>query len=323
MIVSRSFKVLGAIAFLLAGAAAAQAESMYQPFYMAPQQPYQKAEPMSSATQMPSYTYDPKLDPQNAPYKTPAAEDLARQGVGRITLASKSGVDMGIQASEYSYHEPSIGVSLNGPKFGVTLSAFGNLGYNVFLGLDGRYALGESDYKGSGTHNGNFENLLDSRLIIRKEFVQNYYALGPFAGFGFRHLYSDDRGLSSTGTSGYRRVNNMFYLPFGVLTRFRVTNDSRLSTSLELDAVLRGLQMSMLSDVDGYADIHNKQTGGYGLRFDTMWEHQSWGVGPFVTYWDISQSNSLCSVGTSYTFCGVEPANHTLEGGIQFKYHIF
>lgn len=302
----------------------AHAQSLYQPYYYSDPEPYQQVTSMAPAAHLESFNYDPKYDPKRVTYTAPTAYDVPQSSIDAIDLETKSGVNIGLQISDYSYQEPSLSVKLTGAKFGVTIDALGNLGYGWYLGIDTRYAAGNSSYTGSGTQSGNFENLLDTRLLFGKDFLYTQYALSPFSGLGFRHFYSDERGLSSTGSSGYRRVNNLLYLPFGVKPRFRVTEESRITTTLEYDLMLKGLQMSMLSDVDpGNADVHNSQKGGYGLRGDIMWEHKTWGIGPFLNYWNISQSNTVCSIGTVYENCGYEPANSTVEGGVQFKYHFF
>jgi hypothetical protein len=41
----------------------------------------------------------------------------------------------------------------------------------------------------------------------------------PYAGLGFRYLYNDLRGTSSTGAIGYRRESHYFYVPLGVTLR--------------------------------------------------------------------------------------------------------
>lgn len=313
---------LGFLGFLVASPVYAQ--SMYQPYYYSSSQPYQQVTSMAPASHMESFAYDPNLDPKNVPYRAPTAYDEPPSKENAISLETKSGIDVGLQISDYEYQEPDYGVKLTGAKFGVTVDGYGNMGYDWFLGVDMRYAAGDSDYSGSGTQSGNFENIMDARLLVEKDFVYTHYSLAPFSGFGFRHFYSDERGTTSTGAEGYRRVNNLIYLPFGVKPRFRVTDDSRITTTLEYDLMLHGLQMSMLSDVDpGNPDLHNSQSGGYGLRADAMWEHASWGIGPYLIYWNISQSDTTCATGSLYTLCGYEPANNTVEGGIQFKYHFF
>ena len=317
----RSIKLfLALVGFCVVLPVAGQAQTMYRPYYYGTQQPYQQATPVQATSHLETFQYDPKLDPRNQAYITPTANDPSPAGINAIGLDTKSGIDVGLQISDYAYREPSLGVKLDGSKYGITIDGFGKLDYGVFLGVETRFAAGNSDYAGSGTHSGNFEDLFDARILLGKDVIFTRYALAPFTGIGFRHFYSDDRGVTSTGFYGYRRVNNLVYLPIGVKPRFRVTSESRITTSLEFDAVMKGLQMTMASDVNpGVTDIHNKQSGGFGIRAGAMWEHQSWGLGPFLTYWDIPQSDTQCN--SSYTLCGDEPANHTLEIGLQFRYH--
>jgi len=121
-----------------------------------------------------------------------------------------------------------------------------------------------------------------------------------------------------------RRENSLIYVPFGIEPRFRVMSDARIATNFEYDYVVHGTQTSTLSDVDpGNPDLTNQQSRGYGLRGDIMWETPRWSAGPFFNYWSINQSDTICAAGSVFVICGDEPANHTFEGGLQFRYHFF
>jgi len=301
-----------------------RAQNLYVPYYYDSTVPHQDAYPMTATQPMYSYSYDPNLDTHKTPYVAPPAHQSANDLFQEISLSTPSGLTGGFQITDYDYKEPGLD-ELSGPKAGLTLNGAGKFDNGFFLGVKMRYALGWSDYNGSGTSSGHFENLFDVRPYLGKDFVFSTFSLSPYLGVGYRHLYSNDRGVTSTGDLGYRRTNNLIYLPFGVTPRFRVTDESLISTNLEYDAVLSGIEMTKLSDVDpGLPGVHNQQSSGYGLRADVMWEHQDWGVGPFLIYWNIDQSNSVCASGSVYSGCGFyEPANSTLEGGLQLTYHFF
>jgi hypothetical protein len=281
----------------------------------------------SPLSRLPTYTYDSKEDPAYVPYHVPEAHDVPPDNVPNAnTLGTVSGLDVGLQVSSYKYREDSLDVTLDGTKFGITAAAAGKLDHGYFLAADIRYALGESDYSGSGTSSDNFENLWDIRGMFGRDFIFSRFSLSPYLGFGFRYLSSDDRGTSSTGFNGYRRENDLYYLPLGVKPRFRVTQDARIAATMEYDLLINGTQKSRLSDANpGLPDVTNNQGfgNGYGLRGDVMWEQNRWALGPFFNYWNIDESNIVCANGTVYVFCGDEPHNHTLELGIQFHYHFF
>ena len=102
--------------------------------------------------------------------------------------------------------------------------------------------------EGSGTASGQETNLWEVRALGGRDFAFEYFTLSPYAGLGFRELYNDARGETSTGAEGYRRLNQMVYLPIGVNPRFRVTDETRIAMKIEYDATLFGVQESRLSD---------------------------------------------------------------------------
>ena len=274
----------------------------------------------SQFDQMPSYTYDPQLDPAHLPVP-PKPDDAYYQ---EKSLATASGVDLGLQISDYQYEEPSLNVKLTGPKFGADVLLTASLGHDSFVTADIRGAFGYSDYSGSGTKTNNFEDLWDIRGLIGHDFIFQSFSLTPVVGVGYRDFYSDDRGTSSIGDQGYRRQNQLIYIPIGIEPRFRVLADARIATNFEYDYVVTGRQTSTLSDANvGFPDISNTQKSGYGLRGSIMWEQQQWAAGPFFDYWSIQQSDTVCADGTLYGLCGYEPTNHTIEGGFQVRYHFY
>lgn len=266
-----------------------------------------------------SYPYDPNLDPKRLPPATyPSADQPAKN------LATTSGIDLGAQISGYQYEEPSLGVKISGPKLGFNASATGTFSHNWFATGNFRGAFGYSDYSGSGTINNVFETLWDIRGLLGRDFIFHSFSLSPFLGFGYRDFSSDDRGTSSTGAHGYRRENQLWYIPVGIEPRFSVDDDSRVAVNFEYDYVASGQQTSKLSDVGtGVPDLTNSQKSGYGLRGNVMWEFKHLALGPFVDYWSIQQSDTACASGSAVGLCGYEPTNHTIEGGFEVLYHIY
>jgi hypothetical protein len=272
-----------------------------------------------SLATLPSYPYDPHYDPEQIPTAPGViASDRARHDV----LATHSGADLGFQISDYRYREPGLDVNIYGPKYGLNLLLTGKVTDNAFIAADLRGALGWSNYTGSGRHNDNFEDLGDIRLLGGYDFFLDRFSLSPFTGIGYRDLYSDDRGRTDTGFYGYRRENQLLYLPLGIEPRFRVTPESRVAVDMEYDYVITGWQSSKLSDVTPLLpDLTNTQRSGNGFRGSVMWEMPTWSAGPFFNYWNIDQSDSTCATTLYVLACGHEPSNHTFEFGGQFRLH--
>jgi len=139
----------------------------------------------------------------------------------------------------------------------------------------------------------------------------------PFIGIGYRYLFNDLRGYSSSGAIGYRRESNYLYVPIGLTHRFELQDEALLATTLEYDLFLRGKQVSKLSDTGlfGYADVTNDQYGGGGFRAEVMYTLVDWSFGPFISIWDIKDSNLVQGV-------GLEPQNRTTEFGLRMRCRI-
>jgi hypothetical protein len=277
-----------------------------------------------------SYPYDPATDAYHGHATAPAAPNASLVKQKANDLATRAGIDLGLQISDYDYKEPSLGVELKGPTFGVTALMTATFGSQWFVTGDFRFAAGSMDYSSAttGSINGEFQDLWDIRGLVGRDFFLSNFSLSPYLGVGFRDLYSDDRGTTSTGALGYRRENQLLYIPIGVEPRFRVLQDARIASHIEYDYVTNGRQTSHYGDVNNlFPDLVNTQKIGYGIRGDVMWEQNNWAVGPFVNYWHMHQSTSNCDSqqtgGILATVCGFEPANHTFEGGIQFRYHVY
>lgn len=254
----------------------------------------------------------------------PRAEDLMPPKSMSDVPATKTAVEVGLQASSYHYHEKDLGVKLQGPQFGGHFVATGAIGAQWFLRGEGRFTAGDVDYKGSGTLDTNPNYFAEARLTFGRDFLTNRYGISPYTGIGYRFLHSDIRGVTSTGALGYQRDSHYAFVPVGVQPRMQFSNGDRLTLTAEYDYLLDGEQESYLSDVSvSYPDLANKQPAGYGIRSDVMYQTGNWAFGPFMNYWNINQSETTCGVGGGSTplyVCGYEPHNHTLEYGFQFRY---
>lgn len=238
-----------------------------------------------------------------------------------LTLNTQSGNSIGLSLSSYEYQEPGI-MSLKGVKMGVDLHAVrvaedrGNL---IFRG-DLRYAFGSVDYdsNGTGSASGEPDWYIEGRALFGKDWEINNAVLSPYTGLGYRYLFNDGRGITSTGHGGYRRESNYVYLPVGIIHHRALTGLARLESTLEYDFLLAGKQVSRLSDVPGYSDVTNNQSSGYGLRLSVTYQKDKWAIGPYAYYWNIGESDVVPEIYNGVpTGSGlVEPNNNTIEFGL-------
>lgn len=233
-------------------------------------------------------------------------------------LNTRTNTSIGLSLSSYQYQEPGL-MSLTGGKMGLDLNSTSVLRDEQFVRGDLRYALGTVDYTGSGNASGQPDWYIEARVLIGKDSALNDAVLSPYFGFGYRYLFNDMRGITSTGAAGYRRESNYVYMPFGIIHRMSLNGQANLETTLEYDHLLAGKQVSRLSDTGlGYGDLNNNQNKGYGLKLSVMYKKDEWTVGPFVHYWNIGKSDTtfLFRYGT-LVGTGWEPENNTVEFGLK------
>ncbi len=236
---------------------------------------------------------------------------------------TKTSIDAGFQFSRYRYEEPSVDVTNKALKYGFTGSATGVIMRDIFARVDGRFAFGDADYKGSGEKDGNTDRIYEVRAMLGMDVPFGRFVVSPYLGLGYRNLYNDLRGVTSTGAVGYRRESQYLYVPVGVQPRYQIDRNSTLSLNIEIDPLLQGWQFSQLSDAGlGDPDVHNKQDSGYGLRGELMYGYGRFSIGPFFNYWNIEDSNFAKCDPVTFT-CFVEPKNETLEFGIQARVRLY
>ncbi|HYM99427.1 MAG TPA: hypothetical protein VET25_06765 [Aestuariivirgaceae bacterium] len=230
-------------------------------------------------------------------------------------LKTAPGVELGVTLSNYEYEEPTIAVTLEGYKLGLDFSAIGSAGKDWFIRADARYEYGETDYTGSGTQCCNPDWYYELRGTVGRDFDQGTYSLSPYLGVGYRYLFNDIRGSSSTGAVGYRRTSRYIYGPLGATHRLKLESNARLTTTLEYDFLIKGEQKSYLADtgITGLTDVVNEQPTGYGLRGSMYYEKNNWSFGPWIQYWNIDRSDTA-SAGIA---SGFEPENETTEIGLR------
>lgn len=243
----------------------------------------------------------------------------AQTGEPADPLTTPRGWEVGGQLSNYRFEEPDQGVEIWGPRIGVT-GAYTFAGASQwFFRIDGRYAYGAFEYEGSGTADGLPDWILETRGVLGKDFLpRSGVSLSPFVGLGYRYLYNDLRGTTSTGAVGYQRFSSYVYVPLGLTARFALNGSWVIAPTIEYDFFIQGEQFSQLSDTGlGYADATNTQDKGYGYRVSLMAEKGSWAFGPWLNYWSIEESDTVpVGFGTSV----FEPQNQTREYGLDVKY---
>lgn len=231
-------------------------------------------------------------------------------------LATRGGVEAGLQASHYRYEEPGV-MWLKGARAGLSASYTALGTSDVHVRFEGRYSYGKLDYEGSGSLFGLPDHLLELRALAGLDYRRVGLTWVPYAGLGIRYLYNDARGLTTTGYLGYRRRSHYFYVPLGVALRVPLGSSWAMVPQIELDAFARGSQRSYLSDVGpGYLSVTNRQQHGAGYRMQLMFEGRRWSFGPWMHYWDIKDSD-IRSFGPGF---GLEPENWTRETGVELRY---
>jgi hypothetical protein len=234
-------------------------------------------------------------------------------------LATRRGWEVGGQLAHYHYEEPSFAKYFGSRGGLVGAYTFPPRWKRVFFRVDGRGSYGALKYQGSGTQDSVPDLIIETRGVAGLDFLPgNRVSLSPYLGFGYRYLYNDSRGYTSTNAAGYRRYSNYLYAPVGLTTRVHIVNRWVLAPTLEVDIFLLGKQKSQLSDANlGFNDVTNTQNRGSGHRFSLMLERDHLAFGAFMHYWNIKDSD-VQPIGLGRA--GLEPANWTRESGIEFRY---
>jgi hypothetical protein len=240
-------------------------------------------------------------------------------------LLTRRGWEVGGQISHYRYEEPAFpgfgGMDLKGDRGGIVGAYTITSANRVYGRIDGRVSYGSLKYTSGMT--GSMDDVPDwigeVRAVIGRDYlVGGNYSLSPYIGLGYRYLYNDLRGYSSTGAAGYQRYSQYVYIPVGLTARFRTGERWTLAPTVEYDAFLGGRQKSQLSDTGlGYNDVTNDQDHGYGYRVYLMLENGRWSFGPWLHYWKIKDSD-VVPIGLGRV--GMEPENSTREYGVELRY---
>lgn len=249
-----------------------------------------------------------------------AVAQVATAQPARDPLATRPGLELGGQLANYDYREPNV-AELKGERLGA-VAAWTVVDRVAFAKLDLRASYGLLTYQGSGTLNDVPDLILETRALVGIDFVGESASLSPYAGWGYRYLYDDLRGFTSTNAKGYRRYSNYYYIPIGVTARFALGGGWVLAPTLEKDFFMYGRQNTSLSDLGaGFNDVTNRQDTGRGHRVSLMFERDEWAFGVWNNYWHIDDSHCVPPVvvnGACQTTH--EPENYTREYGLEVRY---
>ena len=232
-------------------------------------------------------------------------------------LATRPGWEVGGQLAYYHYEEPDF-VKITGPRLGPVGAYTFTWPNRVFLRIEGRESYGSLKYEGSGTQDSVPDLILEARSLAGMDFHAGGVVLSPYLGLGYRFLYDDLRGYSSSGAAGYRRYSNYLYAPVGLTVRIGLGDRWVLAPTGEVDIFIVGKQKTRLSDAGvGFNDVTNTQKSGSGYRAYLMFERDHLAFGPWLHYWHVGESD-LQPIGQGQF--GFEPENWTREAGVEFRY---
>ena len=241
---------------------------------------------------------------------------------GRSKVRADS-FQIGLEGQYYQYREPRF-VKLDGYGGGVDAT------YSVYWGKYFLKANAIVDYldldyssNGTGSNTGNSDWKMDFRGLFGYDFRFNRnVTFRPYTGLGYRLLIdSHSETATTTGDVGYDRRSQYLYAPFGAAFGFHLGKWG-FSTFAEYDYLIQGWQTSYLRDVGFDNNVENNQSSGYGIRGNLMVRppinFYNFSIGPYARYWNIhnSDSQTLYQNGVAVG-SGVEPANNTLEVGLQ------
>ncbi len=236
--------------------------------------------------------------------------------------------ELGVLVSDYEYSES--GMSLTAVKVGIDYSIAFTFREGWFVRGALRRAAGDADYRGSGSMRNVQDWYFENRWVVGRDLVFGRHTVSPHVGVGYRYLYNDLRGTTSTGAVGYRRESQYLTVPIGVSHGFSLPNRARVVTTIEYDRLIRGRQDTRLSDIEGYGrwtdvpDVVNHQHRGYGWRLSAAYRLDRWSISPYASLWRIKTSDTAdirvtTTLGTE-RWAVWEPANKTREIGLKAAY---
>lgn len=235
----------------------------------------------------------------------------------------KNNQKFSLMVNSYRYEEPHL-MELNGGGLG--LDYIYKHYINAFY-LDSYFSYHSSSNKYTSKNTGSMENdptwYVDLKLLLGYEISDksSNISLSPYTGIGFRYLDNDTSNiLSSTGASGYLRINKLYYVPLGIISTYKWGNNRKLEIQIEYDHLLYGKQLSDLKGISHYTrDAIHHQYNGYGINGHVLYTIKKTSVGPFFKYWNIDGSTKDFNSSNPYVYT-IEPANNTVEVGIKVSF---
>lgn len=231
-------------------------------------------------------------------------------------------LSLGVNLASHRYKEPRV-CSMRGYIGGFFLRYCGRFiesesDDDLFIRSGVHIETGEADYHGSGNLSGTplkkFELYATLGNILTYEPMQA--SCLTYMGLGYRYLFHDARGTTTTNHVGYRRSNSLLYMPIGVDVRIP-SRDWTNVINIQLSALLLGKQTSYFSDIhSSLPDIDNRQGLGFGTRLSYAMERGNFSLGPYIEYWSVDQSDGYVLNDVIF----VEPDNHTTEVGFELRY---
>ena len=226
-------------------------------------------------------------------------------GLPVSALAEGTGLKLSFHAGWYAYREPGLSMRLDGPIAGLKAAwAPESLeGGQIDFEAD----LGSVDYRSAAS------GQLDGALRIR---TSTTLLAGPLTpgwhprlGLAFTTEWSDLRGLTTGGASGYQRFNRSLWLA----AQWRVSLLSTVDQAATLQAgvLIAGWHDSYLSQVSAlYGDVTNRQRRGLSIALDAPWRYEGWrgSLGLRVQRYDDSDLEFSPGLGGVY-----EPANRSFD----------
>ncbi|HTF13660.1 MAG TPA: hypothetical protein VK643_03255, partial [Burkholderiales bacterium] len=150
-------------------------------------------------------------------------------------LLTRRGFEVGGQLAHYHYEEPDF-AKLIGNRGGLVGAYTYTRQSGMFFRGEGRGSYGRLKYQGSGTQDSVPDVILEARGVAGMDFLAgSSVSLSPYLGVGYRYLYNDARGYTSTNAAGYQRYSNYLYAPVGLTTRIHLGDRWVLAPTVEAD----------------------------------------------------------------------------------------
>lgn len=252
---------------------------------------------------------------------------LAAAGAAAFALTAAAELapaafEFGPEFEYYQYREPGV-MKEHGGLLGGYMSFRALLGTSLDARMFGSAVGGEIQYEGSTWAGSSLEIDTPNWLLNFRPTLgvvmggQSGVLIIPYAGVALRWLQDD---LSRNYAGGYIRQNTYVYVPLGMEMRSEV-GDWTFGISGEVDVLVVGKNRNQ--DIPIGSSKYNAtltQTSGFGLQgcaYAKVKASPSFelSIEPFVSYWDLSKSDTK-TLDTSQGNVEIyEPENNTLVIG--------